>query len=144
MPYPVPRALKLDEIPDVVAEFRHGAAYALQAGFDGVEIHSANGYLPDQFLEDGSNRRTDAYGGRIENRARFLFEVTEAAVAIWVGVASAFASAQAASTAAWRIAIQRQPSAMSRNSSINSTWPICTSWSRASEGTRQSRQVPLL
>jgi N-ethylmaleimide reductase len=83
VPYPVPRALELDEIPDVVAEFRHGAAYALQAGFDGVEIHGANGYLPDQFLEDGSNRRTDAYGGRIENRARFLLEVTEAAVAIW-------------------------------------------------------------
>jgi N-ethylmaleimide reductase len=81
--FPVPRALPIGEIPALVAEYRQAAAYALQAGFDGVEIHAANGYLPDQFLQDGSNRRTDSYGGTIENRARFLLEVTEAAVAIW-------------------------------------------------------------
>ena len=71
-PYPIPRALELGEIAGIVAEFRQGAAYALAAGFDGVEVHGANGYLPDQFLQDGSNKRTDLYGGNIENRARFL------------------------------------------------------------------------
>jgi N-ethylmaleimide reductase len=83
MPFPIPHALAISEIHDVVAEYRQGAAYALQAGFDGIEIHAGNGYLPDQFLQDGSNRRSDAYGGPIENRARFLLEVTAAAVAIW-------------------------------------------------------------
>lgn len=78
-----PRALKLDEIPPIIEEFRAGAARALSAGFDGVEIHGANGYLPDQFLQDGSNTRTDAYGGRIENRARFLLEVADAAISVW-------------------------------------------------------------
>ncbi len=84
-PHPVPRALELAEIAGVVAEFRQGAAHALAAGFDGVEIHGANGYLPDQFLHDGSNQRTDMYGGSIANRARFLLEITEAATAIWGG-----------------------------------------------------------
>ena len=84
-PHPVPRALDLGEIAGVVAEYRQGAAYALAAGFDGVEIHGANGYLPDQFLQDGSNRRTDIYGGSIENRARFLLEITEAVTAVWGG-----------------------------------------------------------
>src|SRR3546814_8227758 len=68
----MPRALELREIPAVIEEFRASAERALGAGFDGVEIHGANGYLPDQFLQDGSNKRTDAYGGPIENRARFL------------------------------------------------------------------------
>jgi N-ethylmaleimide reductase len=70
-----PRALQLDEIPGVVAAFRQGAANAIAAGFDGVEVHGANGYLLDQFLRDGANRRDDAYGGSIENRARLLLEV---------------------------------------------------------------------
>ena len=83
--HPVPRALELAEIAGVVAEFRQGAAYALAAGFDGVEIHGANGYLPDQFLQDGSNTRTDRYGGVIENRARFLLEIVEAVRAVWGG-----------------------------------------------------------
>ena len=82
-PHPVPRALNMDEIPGIVAEYRRGAAHALAAGFDGVEIHGANGYLPDQFLQDGSNKRTDAYGGPIANRARFLLEITEAAAAVF-------------------------------------------------------------
>jgi len=73
-----PRALEPEEIPGIVADYAHGADCARRAGFDGVEIHGANGYLIDQFLRDGSNRRTDAYGGSIENRARFLLEVTEA------------------------------------------------------------------
>lgn len=82
-PMLTPRALGSDEIADVVAEFRAGANNALAAGFDGVEIHAANGYLIDQFLRDGSNRRTDAYGGTVENRARLLLEVTESVIQIY-------------------------------------------------------------
>jgi N-ethylmaleimide reductase len=78
-----PRALELDEIPGVVRQFEEGARYALEAGFDGVEIHGANGYLLDQFLRDGSNHRTDAYGGSIENRARLMLEVAEAVAKVW-------------------------------------------------------------
>lgn len=73
-----PRALTLQEIPDIISQYRHAAANAIAAGFDGVEIHAANGYLLDQFLRDGSNSREDHYGGSIENRARLLLEVTAA------------------------------------------------------------------
>jgi N-ethylmaleimide reductase len=83
VPYGTPRALELDEIPGVVEQYAHGARQALAAGFDGVEIHGANGYLIDQFLRDGTNRRTDVYGGPIESRVRFLLEVTEAVVKVW-------------------------------------------------------------
>jgi 2,4-dienoyl-CoA reductase-like NADH-dependent reductase (Old Yellow Enzyme family) len=82
-PFVTPRALNRDEIPGVVAAFRLGAENAQRAGFDGVEIHGANGYLLDQFLQDSTNRRTDDYGGSIENRARFLLEVTDAAASVW-------------------------------------------------------------
>jgi N-ethylmaleimide reductase len=81
--YETPRALELDEIPRVIEDFAAGARRALAAGFDGVEIHGANGYLIDQFLRDGSNRRTDVYGGPVEQRARFLLEVTEAVTGVW-------------------------------------------------------------
>lgn len=81
--YPVPRALSLEEIPGVVAAYRKGAENAKLAGFDGVEIHGANGYLLDQFLQDGSNQRTDAYGGSLENRARLMLEVTDACIEVW-------------------------------------------------------------
>jgi N-ethylmaleimide reductase len=83
VPFSMPRALALHEIPGIIEEFRSGAERALRAGFDGVEIHGANGYLPDQFLQDGTNKRTDEYGGPIENRARFLLEVTQAAISVW-------------------------------------------------------------
>ncbi|WP_179402140.1 alkene reductase [Burkholderia guangdongensis] len=82
-PYVTPRALALDEIPGIVAAYRKGAENAKAAGFDGVEIHGANGYLLDQFLQDGTNHRTDAYGGPIENRARLLLEVVDAAIDVW-------------------------------------------------------------
>jgi N-ethylmaleimide reductase len=82
-PHPTPRALATEEVAGVVAQFRHGAELAQEAGFDGVEIHGANGYLIDQFLRNGTNRRTDRYGGSAANRARFLLEVTEAVVAVW-------------------------------------------------------------
>ena len=82
-PYELPRALELDEIPGVVADFRQAAVNAKLAGFDGLEIHGANGYLIDQFLRDGTNQRTDAYGGSIENRARFLKEVVESVIEVF-------------------------------------------------------------
>lgn len=82
-PFVTPRALALDEIPGVVEQYQTGARYALEAGFDGVEIHAANGYLIDQFLRDGTNHRNDRYGGSVENRARFLLEVAEAVCAVW-------------------------------------------------------------
>ena len=82
-PYVTPRALERHEIPGVVEDFRRGAQNALEAGFDGVEIHGANGYLLDQFLQDSSNRRTDDYGGSIENRARLHLEVTDAVVSVF-------------------------------------------------------------
>jgi 2,4-dienoyl-CoA reductase-like NADH-dependent reductase (Old Yellow Enzyme family) len=78
-----PRALKLVEIAGIVADYRHAAENAKAAGFDGVEIHGANGYLIDQFLQDSTNKRTDEYGGSVENRARFLLEVTDAVVSVW-------------------------------------------------------------
>lgn len=78
VPNAVPRELRLDEIPALVAAYAQGAKNAIAAGFDGVEVHGANGYLIDQFLRDSANKRTDSYGGSIENRARFLFEVLTA------------------------------------------------------------------
>ena len=78
-----PRALELGEIPGIVEDYRRAAQNAKAAGFDGVEIHAANGYLIDQFLQDSTNKRTDAYGGPVENRARFLLEVTDAVVSVW-------------------------------------------------------------
>lgn len=82
-PFETPRALELDEIPGIVEQYRRGAENAKRAGFDGVELHNANGYLLDQFLRDGTNRRTDAYGGSLENRARLSFEVLEAILSVW-------------------------------------------------------------
>ncbi|MEC5317370.1 alkene reductase [Brenneria populi subsp. brevivirga] len=82
-PYVVPRALETGEIAGLVADFRRAAENAERAGFDGVEIHAANGYLFDQFLHDGSNKRTDQYGGSIANRARFLLETVDAVLEVW-------------------------------------------------------------
>ena len=82
-PYVTPRELRDDEIPGIVAGFKKAAENAKAAGFDGVEIHGANGYLIDEFLRDGSNQRSGPYGGSIENRARLLLEVTDAAIEVW-------------------------------------------------------------
>ena len=82
-PYPVPRALSLEEIAGVVEAYRQGAENARRAGFDGVELHGANGYLLDQFLQDKSNQRADAYGGPIENRARLMLEAVDAAISVF-------------------------------------------------------------
>ena len=80
-----PRALETDEIPAIVADYRHAAQCAMDAGFDGVEIHSANNYLLEQFIRDSTNRRTDRYGGTLENRLRFPLEVVTAVTEIWGG-----------------------------------------------------------
>jgi N-ethylmaleimide reductase len=80
---PVPRALDAEEIPEIVREFRVAGENARAAGFDGVEIHGANGYLIDQFLESGTNQRTDSYGGSVENRARLLFEIVDDMMTVW-------------------------------------------------------------
>jgi 2,4-dienoyl-CoA reductase-like NADH-dependent reductase (Old Yellow Enzyme family) len=82
-PFVTPRALELDEIFTVVDQYRKGAENAQKAGFDGVELHGANGYLLDQFLQDHSNHRTDMYGGLIENRARLMLEAVDAAIDVW-------------------------------------------------------------
>jgi N-ethylmaleimide reductase len=82
-PTVTPRALDLAELPGIVEQYRRGAENAKAAGFDGVEIHGANGYLLDQFLRDGTNRRTDAYGGSVENRARLPLDVTRAVIGVW-------------------------------------------------------------
>lgn len=81
--YETPRALELSELPGIVEAFRQGAENAKEAGFDGVEIHGANGYLLDQFLQDATNKRTDKYGGSIENRARLLLEIVDAVISVW-------------------------------------------------------------
>lgn len=82
-PYTQPRALQPEEIPGIVEDFRRGAENSQRAGFDGVEIHAANGYLIDQFLQDSTNHRSDRYGGTVENRARFLLEITDAVTEVW-------------------------------------------------------------
>lgn len=82
-PFVTPRALTIAEISEVVAAYRQGAENAKRAGFDGVEIHGANGYLLDQFLQDSTNKRNDIYGGSIENRARLMLEVTDAVISVW-------------------------------------------------------------
>jgi N-ethylmaleimide reductase len=81
--YVTPRALEVSEIPGIVAEYVHGAKLAKEAGFDGVEIHNANGYLLDQFLRSGTNHRTDSYGGSVANRCRLPIEVAQAVIKVW-------------------------------------------------------------
>ena len=82
-PFVTPRALEREEIPAIVEAYRHGAVQAQEAGFDGVELHGANGYLLDQFLQDSTNRRTDDYGGAVENRARLMLAAVDAAISVW-------------------------------------------------------------
>ena len=81
--YVAPRALHTEELPNLVQDFADAAGHARDAGFDGIELHAANGYLIDQFLQDGTNKRQDAYGGSIENRARFLMDIVDACSGVW-------------------------------------------------------------
>jgi N-ethylmaleimide reductase len=83
VPFVMPRALQIEEMPYLVRQYWRGARNALAAGFDGVEIHSANGYLLEQFIDSSTNRRDDAYGGPVENRARLLMEVVETVIEVW-------------------------------------------------------------
>jgi len=83
VPSSMHRALNIEEIPGIIEDFSKAAERALAAGLDGVELHGANGYLPDQFLQDGTNKRTDSYGGSIENRARLMLELTNALISVW-------------------------------------------------------------
>ncbi len=83
VPYDVPRELRDDELPGIIAQFKEAAQNAKAAGFDGVEIHGANGYLLDEFLRDGANKRSGGYGGTIENRARLMLEVLDAVISVW-------------------------------------------------------------
>ncbi|NVM61385.1 alkene reductase, partial [Acinetobacter baumannii] len=82
-PYVTPRALSIEEIQEIVAQYKHSAELAKAAGFDGVELHAANGYLIDQFLQSNTNQRDDEYGGPVENRARLLLEVVDAFIEVW-------------------------------------------------------------
>jgi 2,4-dienoyl-CoA reductase-like NADH-dependent reductase (Old Yellow Enzyme family) len=82
-PFVTPRALELKEIPGIIEAYRRGSENAQRAGFDGVELHGANGYLLDQFLQSSTNHRTDEYGGSVENRARLMLEATDAAISVW-------------------------------------------------------------
>ena len=117
-PYVVPRALAREELPGIVESFRRGAANAQAAGFDGVEIHGANGYLLDQFLQDRSNHRTDDYGGSIANRARLMLEVTDAVIGVWGAARCGHAPVRrAAMRTMWGIRIVSPRSAMWRASS---------------------------
>jgi N-ethylmaleimide reductase len=81
--YETPRAIEKEEIPALIESYRHACVKAKEAGFDGVEVHAANGYLLDQFLQDSSNQRTDSYGGSFENRARLMLEVLDAVISVW-------------------------------------------------------------
>src|SRR5262249_43591570 len=83
VPFVAPRALQTEEMPYLVQQYARGARNALQAGFEGVEVHGANGYLLDQFMNSSTNHRTDGYGGSVSNRARLLMEVIEAVVEVW-------------------------------------------------------------
>jgi len=104
-PFVAPRALALEEIPGIIEAYRQGAVNAKLAGFDGVEIHGANGYLLDQFLQDTTNHRTDEYGGPIENRARLMLEVADAVISVWALIASGCMWPRAAMRMTWEIRI---------------------------------------
>ncbi len=126
-PYEVPRALERSEIPRVVADYRRAAERAKQAGFDGVELHAANGYLIDQFLQSKTNRRTDEYGGSALNRFRFLKEVIEAVTPVWPAQRVGVHLSPTARSTIWG----RQTTGSSlRSSRVNWTvsgWRTCTS-----------------
>src|SRR5215475_10820016 len=111
VPYETPRALETGEIPGIVEAYRQAARNALAAGFDGVEIHGANGYLVEQFLQSRSNLRTDSYGGSIPNRVRFLLEVTQAAIDVW---------------GANRVGVRLSPYGIANGSGEAEPMPLCT------------------
>lgn len=133
-----PRALGLDEIPGIVESFRQAAANAMSAGFDGVEVHGANGYLLEQFIKDGANQRADAYGGSVENRARLLLEVT-AAVAQEIDLsAPVYAFPRSRPPMASLSASRSLSTTTSRSNSVPLALSICMS-SKARQGASRCR-----
>ena len=114
--YVTPRALETAELPGVIQAYRLGAQMAQEAGFDGVEVHAANGYLLDQFLQDSTNLRNDDYGGPVENRARLLLEATDACVGVW-GAGRVGVHRRAAISTPWAIRTALAPSATWRPNS---------------------------
>ena len=133
-PFVTPRALETDEIPGIVEAYRQGAENARLAGFDGVEIHGANGYLLDQFLQDSTNHRTDAYGGPIENRARLMLEVDRRGdLGLGAGRVGMHLAPRG-DAHAWGIPIRRRPSATSpANSGKRGIAFLCVRESRSAE-----------
>ncbi len=125
-PFVTPRALETDEIPQIAANFRQAALNVRRAGFDGVEVHGANRYLLDQFLESGTNTRADRYGGSLENRARVLLDVVEAVTGRLVRIGSGCARRRAARSTTSVIATCRKRSPMWRANLIALAWPTCT------------------
>jgi len=122
--YVLPAAMTEEQIADAINGFAESAGRAIEiAGFDAVEIHGANGYLLDQFLQDSTNQRTDAYGGSIENRARLLLEVPDACVAVWGANLSAYTCHRAETCIRWAIRTLRPPSVMSPANSVNAVLP---------------------
>lgn len=117
-PFVTPRALDIAEIPGIVDQYRTAAHYALAAGFDGVELHAANGYLIDQFLRDGTNHRTDRYGGSVENRARFLSRLSRPSSGCGDPGALEYASRRSVLSTTWSTRTPKRSSDMSPNGSV--------------------------
>ena len=130
-PFVTPRALELEEIPGIVEDYRKGAENAKAAGFDGVEIHGANGYLLDQFLQDSTNKRTDEYGGPIENRARLMFEAVDAAISVWGADRVGLHLAPRGDAHGWAIPIRRRRSVMWRARRDGGKSRFCASANRS-------------
>ena len=122
--YVTPRALETAELPGVIQAYRLGAQMAQEAGFDGVEVHAANGYLLDQFLQDSTNLRNDDYGGPVENRARLLLEATDACVGVW-GAGRVGVHRRAAISTPWAIRTALAPSATWRPNSAGAASRSC-------------------
>ena len=127
-PHEVPRALVTSEIPRVVEDYRRAAERAKLAGFDGVEVYGANGYLIDTFLQSKTNHRTDQYGGSVENRYRFLKEVIEAVASVWPTHRVGVRSPPTVLSTTWDHRITGSSSPLSPANSTALVWRTCTSW----------------
>ena len=136
------RALEPWEIPVLVESFRMAAVRAKEAGFDGVELHNANGYLVDTFLQDGTNKRTDAYGGSLENRVPFSLEILEAMISVWGPGRVGIRVSPSGQGGISRTVTLKRLLAISPHGSMSMNWLTCTSSSRASKARRNMWQPP--
>jgi 2,4-dienoyl-CoA reductase-like NADH-dependent reductase (Old Yellow Enzyme family) len=137
--YETPRALETSEIPGVVDAYRQAARNALKAGFDGVEVHGANGYLIEQFLQSHTNLRTDRYGGSIENRTRFLLEVTKAVVEVW-GANRVGVRLSPYGVAKWQRRARSDAALQPRHRGAQSAWPCLFAFHRTALERRRPRR----